>query len=102
MWSGARTRGPGAPAGRSDRPGGTLFLALACAADANATTWFAAPDGNGPDPCRATDPCEIHDAVGDAPPGTRVAALAGTYELTSVLHVAGAIALQGPWSGPPF
>ena len=100
MRIGARNRGPGVPARRVIALT-TLFLALACATDANATTWFAAPDGNGPEPCRAADPCEIHDAVGDAPPGTRVAALAGTYELTSVLHVAGAIALQGPWSGPP-
>jgi hypothetical protein len=96
----ARNRGPGVPASRLIALT-TLILALAFAADANATTWFAAPDGDGPAPCHVTDPCEIHDAVGDAPAGSRVAALAGIYELTSVLHVADAIALQGPWSGPP-
>ena len=101
MRGGARKPWPRGSGPAADRPDDDLILTLACAADANAATWFAAPDGTGPDPCRAADPCEIHDAVDDAPPGTRVAALAGTYELSSVLHVAGAIALQGPWSGPP-
>lgn len=83
-----------------------IALALAAAfaigaAPTAAAAWFAAPDGDGPHPCSVSDPCEIHDALDNAPPGAKVAALAGTYALASTgLQVGHGISLQGPWGGP--
>jgi hypothetical protein len=76
------------------------LLIAATASTAAAATWFAAPAGHGSAPCVQSDPCDIYDAVAGAPTGNKVAALAGTYEITTELHVQGAILLQGPYSGP--
>ena len=79
---------------------GIAVLAIG-ASPAAAATWFAAPDGAGADPCVQADPCDIYDAVGDAPAGSKIAAVAGTYELAAVLQVKNGIVLQGPYAGPP-
>ena len=70
-------------------------------AQAAGGTWFAAPDGDGPDPCVQSDPCDIYDAVADAPGGTRIAAAGGTYEISDELEVGNGVLLQGPYGGAP-
>jgi hypothetical protein len=46
-------------------------------------TRFAEPNGNGPEPCLNTDPCDIQVAVEDAPAGSPVILATGTYNLGS-------------------
>ncbi len=79
----------------------SLLLLSVCASSAAAAIWFASPGGDGLDPCVQSDPCDIYDAVGDAPAGSRIAARAGTYGLGAALHAQDGIVLQGPYSGPP-
>ena len=74
---------------------------MAGASQASAAIWFAAPHGDGPAPCVQSDPCDIYEAVGNAPDGNRIAALAGAYAIGSRLQVGDGIVLQGPYSGPP-
>ncbi len=80
----------------------TTAFGLVSVAAADAGIWYAEPDGDGVDPCLAADPCAIEDALGNAPPGSKIAALAGTYVAGAAgLDVEGGRTLQGPWSGPP-
>ena len=78
-----------------------IAFALATPAAAESATWFAAPDGDGPAPCLASDPCAADDAVGLSPAGSKVALEAGTYGLTGVLQVGEGKHLKGPYSGQP-
>ncbi len=80
----------------------TMVIAMASAGAADAAIWYAEPDGDGVDPCLRSDPCAIDDALGNAPPGSKIAALAGTYDVDAAgLDVQDGKILQGPWSGPP-
>jgi hypothetical protein len=55
------------------------------AAEASATTFYAAPNGNGPSPCSKSDPCSLLDATDFAGDGDEVIALPGVHNLGSDL-----------------
>jgi hypothetical protein len=80
----------------------TLAVLAATPAIAGAEKRFAAPAGSGPEPCRATDPCSIRDAVGGvgADDGDEVLVGRGTYQLgVAELEVAKRINVHGPLNG---
>jgi hypothetical protein len=61
---------------------GILFSAPATAAAADR---YAAPDGDGSEPCAQIDPCDIETAVNDASSGDDITLLPGAYSTSTTL-----------------
>src|SRR6476620_9980521 len=82
--------------------GGVLVTFLAVAASASATTRYAEPNGNGPEPCDLSDPCSLQTAVeGTVTDGDEVILLPGTYVETDELDdVNDAIDMHGQVGAP--
>lgn len=57
----------------------TCTATLISAAPALAADRYASPDGDGPEPCAASDRCNVLSAVNDAGPGDRVFLAPGDY-----------------------
>jgi hypothetical protein len=81
---------------------GALAAFLATAVSASATTRYAEPSGNGPEPCELSDPCSLQTAVeGTVTDGDEVILLPGTYVETNELDdVNDAIDMHGQAGAP--
>jgi hypothetical protein len=71
-----------------------LMCACAAPSAASAADRFAAPDGDGAEPCAQTDPCDIETAVNNSTSGDDITLLAGTYTPAVALGFA-----SGPKTG---
>jgi hypothetical protein len=69
---------------------------IVCGTASAAETFYAAPHGNGPFPCKTADPCSLPDAVNSAGNGDQVIALPGVHDLgSSTLNVYQSVNLHG-------
>lgn len=75
-------------------------LAIVTPATAIGAVRYAAPNGNGPQPCAQGDPCALRDAVEDAGGGDEVVVGIGNYTLGAPLTVGPGVVVRGP-SRPP-
>jgi hypothetical protein len=84
-------------------PGIACFVALALgvASPATAAQRYAAPEGNGPEPCAKAEPCSLENAATKASSGDEVILGSGAYKLTKELFVnATELSIHGDLSGP--
>jgi hypothetical protein len=102
MHTGAQGRGRLLSLWRAAGIVGTLLTCLAVAAPASAATRYAEPNGNGPEPCDLSDPCNLQTAVeGTVTDGDGVILLPGTYVETDELDdVNDAIDMHGQAGQP--
>jgi hypothetical protein len=81
--------------GRFTTPAMAATLLLLFAAPALAADRFAEPNGDGAFPCVFADPCSLENAVSTAQSGDIVAALPGTYNVSSTLQLPVGASLDG-------
>ena len=74
----------------------TLAMLIGVTATANAADpRYAEPNGDGAEPCAASDPCDIETAVNNAVDGDEVVVKPGSYTTAAPLGVGGSINLHG-------
>src|SRR6185503_19157671 len=77
------------------------FIALlALAPAAQATTYYAAPDGVQADACPATAPCSLSSAISRAQSGDDVLVAPGDYQVTSSLRPRTGVFVHGAGDQP--